>query len=129
VIDLHPKAVVILAGTGDTLGNGGDITVENIFGNLVSMCELARANNIAPVLCCLLPTSKGGSPNLKVPQLNKLIKDYAEKSQTPCVDYFSAIADKDNGMPKNLSEDSVHPNAEGNRIMESLVLPVIEEIK
>jgi len=125
VIDLHPKVVVILAGTGDILGNGGDITLENILGNIVSMCELARSNNIKPILCFLLPVSKGGSPNMKVPQFNAMIRVYAEESQTPYVDYFLAMTDGNNGLPKNLSEDGVHPNADGNKIMESLVQPVI----
>ena len=127
VIDLHPKVAVILGGTGDVLGNGGFITLENILGNLVSMCELARANDIKPVLCFLLPVSKGGSLNIKVPQLNNLIKAYAEKSGTPYVDYFSAITDGNNGLPKNLSEDGVHPNLDGNKIMERVLKPFIDE--
>jgi len=129
VLDLHPKVAVILCGTGDVLGNGGFITLENIFGNIVSMCELARANDIKVLLCCLLPVSKGGSPNAKIPQLNAMIKAYAEKNATPCVDYFSAMTDGSNGLPKTLSEDGVHPNLEGNKIMERLVQPAIEKTK
>ena len=43
VIDLKPKAVVILAGTNDIAGNTGAMTLETIQGNLTSMVELARA--------------------------------------------------------------------------------------
>jgi hypothetical protein len=45
VIDLKPKAVVILAGTNDIAGNSGLMTLEDITRNLVSMAELAKANN------------------------------------------------------------------------------------
>src|SRR6187431_1039508 len=50
VIDLRPKAVVILAGTNDIAGNTGPMTNEEIQGNLASMSELAHAHNIKVVL-------------------------------------------------------------------------------
>ena len=43
VLDLEPKYVVILAGTNDIALNNGLITLENILGNIQSMCELAKA--------------------------------------------------------------------------------------
>jgi len=46
VIALHPKVVVILAGTNDIAGNTGPTTLEAIEDNFVSMAELARANGI-----------------------------------------------------------------------------------
>ena len=54
VIDLNPKAVVILAGINDIAQNNGAIKLENVFGNIVSMCELAKFNGIRVVLarCC-----------------------------------------------------------------------------
>ena len=51
VIDLNPKAVVILAGINDIAQNNGAIKLENVFGNIVSMCELAKFNGIRVVLC------------------------------------------------------------------------------
>ena len=134
VIDLHPKIVVILAGTNDIAGNTGYISLENILGNIISMCELARANHIKPVVCSVLPAfdyswSKGKNPNIKIPQLNKMIKAYAEKSGMPYVDYFSAMTDGNNGLPKNLSEDGVHPNLAGDKIMESVVQRVIAKTR
>ena len=50
VIDLNPKAVVILAGINDIAQNNGAIKLENVFGNIVSMCELAKFNGIRVVL-------------------------------------------------------------------------------
>ena len=57
VIDLNPKAVVILAGINDIAQNNGAIKLENVFGNIVSMCELAKFNGIRVVLCSVLPLS------------------------------------------------------------------------
>ncbi|MGB3079659.1 MAG: GDSL-type esterase/lipase family protein, partial [Saprospiraceae bacterium] len=54
VIDLSPTVVVILAGINDIAENTGHITQEQSFGNIVSMTELANANNIKVVLCSVL---------------------------------------------------------------------------
>ncbi|HEY0298030.1 MAG TPA: SGNH/GDSL hydrolase family protein [Arachidicoccus sp.] len=132
VIDLQPKVVIILAGTNDIAGNTGYISLDNILGNLISMCEIAKANHIKPILCSLLPAfdypwSRGKEPNIKIPQLNAMIKDYADKNKIRYVDYFSAMTDGMGGLPKNLSKDGVHPNLDGNKIMEKLSAPAIEQ--
>jgi len=50
VVDLQPKAVVILAGTNDIAGNTGVMTNEEIQGNLATMSELAHAHKIKVVM-------------------------------------------------------------------------------
>lgn len=132
VIDLHPKAVVILAGTNDIAGNTGYISLDNILGNLMSMCELAKAHHIKPILCSLLPASdypwsRGKHPDIEIPKLNAMIKNYVTKNNIAYVDYFSTMTDGKNGLPKNISEDGVHPNLAGNKIMERVLKPIIEK--
>ena len=60
-------------------------------------------------------------PAEKVLELNKRIKEYARTHGVVYCDYFSAMADENNGLPKNLSEDGVHPNKAGYAIMTPLV--------
>jgi hypothetical protein len=55
VIDLNPRCVVILSGTNDVARNNGYIAPENTVGNIISMCELAKANGIEVVLCSVTP--------------------------------------------------------------------------
>ena len=38
-----------LAGTNDIARNNGEIALKNILGNIISMCELAKANKIGRV--------------------------------------------------------------------------------
>ena len=126
VIDLQPKAVVILAGTNDIAGNTGPSTLEMIEDNLASMAQLAKANGIKVILCSVLPAfdypwRPGMEPNVKIPELNKWIKAYAEKNKFIYVDYFSAMADDRNGLPSDLSKDGVHPNKKGYEIMQPIV--------
>lgn len=132
VIALQPAAVVILAGINDIAQNTGYIRPEDTYGNIVSMAELAKANNIKVVICSILPAydfpwRPGLQPAEKVVAINKMLKDYADKNHIVYVDYYSAMADERKGLPPNLSKDGVHPTLEGYKIMESLVQKGIKE--
>lgn len=132
VIDLKPAAVVILAGINDIAENTGPMTLEQTFGNIVSMAELAKANNIHVVISSVLPAfdfpwHPGLAPADKVIKLNAMLKDYAGKNGAVYLDYFSAMADERNGLPKLLSGDGIHPNLAGYKIMEPLAEKAIAE--
>ena len=132
VVNLKPKVVVILAGTNDIAGNTGPSTLEMIEDNIASMVEIAKANNIKVVLCSVLPAydypwKPGLEPAQKIVDLNKWIKDYAEKNEIIYVDYFTPMADQRNGLKKEYSEDGVHPNLAGYKIMEPLVEKAIAD--
>ena len=132
VINLKPKAVVILAGINDIAHNNGVISLENVFGNIVSMAELARYNKITPIICSVLPAydfpwRRGMNPAPKVIELNKMLKAYADKEGLTYVDYHSAMKDERDGLPKNLASDEVHPTLEGYKIMEKIVLEAIHK--
>ena len=133
VINLHPKVVVICCGTNDIAQNNGPISLEHILHNIQSMCQLARANKIKPVVCSTLP-AKGFKwrPEMKpandILQLNEMIKAYAKENKIPYVDYHSALKDEENGLPKKYSKDGVHPNAQGYAVMESVILPILKKV-
>ena len=133
VIDLHPKVVVILAGTNDIAGNTGPSTLTMIMDNIASMAEIAEANGIKVVLSSVLPAfdypwKPGLNPNKKIPELNTMIKAYATKKGHVYLDYFSAMADDRNGLPKAYAEDEVHPTKAGYAVMEPLAKAAIAEV-
>jgi lysophospholipase L1-like esterase len=127
VIDLHPKVVVILAGTNDIAGNTGPMRLEDIEADYASMAELARANNIRVVFSSVLPVHNytpqsqnmfaGRSPE-KILELNRWLKNYVA-SHPDCLylDYFSAMVDDKGLLKRELAEDGLHPNAGGYKIM------------
>ena len=131
-IALKPKAVVILAGTNDVAGNTGPETTEQIEDNLASMADLARANGICVVLCSILPAfdypwQPGMTPASKIIAINTWMKAYAADHGDVYVDLHSAMKDAQDGLPKTLSPDGVHPNAAGHAIMTPLVEAGIEK--
>lgn len=134
VVNLKPKSVVILAGINDIAGNTGPISLENTAENIMSMAEIAIANNIKVYICSTLPAidfpwSPGLNPGPKVIKLNSLLKDYCDKNNITYVDYFSAMADEKGGLkvPEYTSaDDLVHPNLAGYKLMEKIILDALK---
>ncbi len=127
VIDLHPKVVVILAGTNDIAGNTGPMRLEDIEANYASMAEIAGANNVRVVLSSVLPVNNytpqaqnlfAGRPPQKILELNRWLKNYAA-AHSDCLylDYFAAMVDDKGMLKRDLAEDGLHPNVAGYRIM------------
>lgn len=135
VIGLHPKVVLILAGTNDIAGNTGPTSLEQIMDNICSMAELARANGIEPILCSVLPAERyhwkpGKEPDKKIPLLNAMIQEYAHEKDLIYLDYFGSLANDKMGLDKDLAEDGVHPTRKGYLIMgplaEAAILKALE---
>jgi lysophospholipase L1-like esterase len=131
VIDLHPAAVVILAGTNDIAGNTGVSTLSMIEDNLRSMTELAQANRIRVVLASVLPVSDypwrpGLHPAGKVRTLNAWIKDYANAHGATYLDYHAALVNARGGMDPRLAQDGVHPTPAGYAVMAPLAQRAID---
>jgi len=133
VVNLNPKAVVILAGINDIAGNTGPVTIENIAENIISMAEIAKANEIKVFICSTLPAidfpwSPGMDPGPKVVKLNSILKNYCDSNNIPYVDYFSAMSDEKGGLkvPEyTTADDLVHPNLAGYKVMEKIILKAL----
>ena len=133
VIDLHPKAVVIMAGTNDVAHNDFWVSPEQVVNNVVSMCSLAKANGIIPIISSI-PPCKGfvwrteiKDAGQTIVNINKALKAYAEANHLVYVDYHSALADESMGFPKALSDDGCHPNPDTYYLMEGMVVKAIKE--
>ena len=134
VINIHPKAVVIMAGTNDVALNKYWVTPEQVVNNIAAMCVLARANGIVPIICSIPPCSEFSwrkeveKPGQTIVDINKKLKAYAKANGIEYVDYHSAFADDNLGLPKSLSDDGCHPKADVYTTMEQLVLEAIKKV-
>lgn len=136
VLELKPRMVVILAGTNDIAGNTGHISIENIEGNLTSMAELARAHNIALVLASVTPVNNytaasrdffADRPPAEILRLNEWMRAYCDATNCYYLDYFSAMVDRSGLMKRELTEDGLHPNDAGYKVMAPLAETAIEK--
>ena len=136
VIDLHPKAVLILAGTNDIAGNTGPMSLPEIEANFATMAELSRLHGIRVIYASLLPINNytpraqdlfaQRSPQ-KILELNRWLKAYCAANGYVYLDYFSAMVDDKGMLKKDLSDDGLHPNAAGFKIMAPLAQAATEK--
>ena len=133
VIELHPKAVVIMAGTNDVAHNDYWVDPDGVVDNVAAMCNLARANDIVPIISSIPPCAGfKWRPEIEnaaqtIVEINEHLREYADANGIVYVDYHSALADDYNAFPKKLSDDGCHPNPDTYFVMEELVLKAIGE--
>ncbi len=137
VIALRPKAVLIFGGTND-IGHG--IPPGGIEDNFTMMGDLAKAHGVKPLFASVLPAGdyhKDADPEYErtrtrpsaaIQQLNRWLREYCRKENFTYVDYYAAMADKAGQMPADLSDDGLHPNAKGYRVMSPVTLGAINHI-
>lgn len=132
VINLHPKAVVILAGVNDFAEHnpGGDENeqhkLENVEANDQTMAELAELHHIHPVFLSLTPmhsyTPRGRYLSSFVParlilEQNKWLKSYCEQHGYQYIDLYQALIDERGLLRRQFSDDGLHPNEAGYKAM------------
>ena len=136
VINLHPKVVVVLAGTNDIAGVTGPTSNEDIEANYASMAELARAHQIRMVFASILPVHNYTSdaeesfalrPRARILALNTWLKDYCAQNGLVYLDYFSALVDERGMLKRVLADDGLHPTDAGYKIMASLAEKAIQK--
>jgi lysophospholipase L1-like esterase len=136
VINLKPKAVVIMAGTNDLAQQMAAMSYypeANIVGNIISMCELARASNIKVLLCSITPCAHymvipkiAAGP--EIININNQLKAYADATKdVTYVDYFTPLANSEMGLDNEMSYDGIHPNKYCYFFMEEIVTKSISQ--
>ena len=134
VIALHPKVVVIMAGTNDVAHNDFWVAPGEVVNNVISMCLLAQANGIIPIISSITPCNRFvwrkeiENAGQTIVEINIALRAYAEANGIVYVDYHSALVDENLGLPKNLSEDGCHPDPDTYYLMEAMVMEAINEV-
>ncbi len=133
VIDLHPRVVLILAGTNDIAGNTGAMTTEAIERNYASMAELLRLHGAQVIFASVMPVHDSGTRKqtdrrdpAKIRELNAWLRQYTREHKLGYVDYFSAMVGPDGLMKPELANDGLHPNAEGYQLIAPLAARAVE---
>jgi len=131
VIALRPRTVQILAGTNDIAGNTGPTTERDYESNVMAMVELAQAHHIRVLLGSIPPaasfwwTPHPYQPAAQIRRLNDWLRRYARASGAGFVDYYSHLATPAGAFRSDLSNDGVHPNEAGYKVMTGLLQAAI----
>jgi len=125
VYKLNPKIVFIEGGVNDVYNWE---PVEAIFATYVRIINGLKTHNIIPVIQSTTYASKdygksfGLKPesnfgrNREIDKLNKLLSDYANRSNIDYIDIVSQTATKDGYMRPELTIDGIHFKAEAFKI-------------
>lgn len=131
VVALHPKAVVIMAGTNDVAHNDFWVKPEQVVENIKAMCNIAKANGITPIISSIPPCKEFvwrkeiKNAGETIVNINNELKAYAQANDLVYVDYHAALTDENLGFQETLSEDGCHPNPDTYYTMEEMVLKAI----
>jgi len=126
VLDLRPRAMIILGGTNDLARGVPARTIQN---NLSMIGDLCRANNVIPIFASILPV--GGSrrnerPPAVIVQVNKWMQGYCFRNGFVYADYFTPLA-QGGELDPTVSDDALHPNAKGYRIMAPIATKALDQ--
>jgi lysophospholipase L1-like esterase len=134
VLALNPKAVVILAGTNDIDQGIAPVQIEE---NLETMGELAKAHGIKVAIASILPVSDyhrnvdphyemtKSHPLATIQAVNRWIENYCTGEGFVYINYYASLIDSSGQMQSDLSDDGLHPNAKGYRVMSPVLLDAV----
>ena len=134
VIDLHPEAMVFLGGVNDL---ARDIPLTTIENNYLMIADLASLYKIKVIFASVTPVSDyhkdqnpayentKSRPPVYIAALNEWIRSLCQQRGYTYLDYYSALADNAGLLKADLSDDGLHPNFKGYRLMAPLALEAI----
>ena len=131
VLDLKPKAVVLLIGTNDLgLGATPELVANNV-GELIR--ELRAAGAHLPIIVCKVMPSDASKqrPAEKITRLNELVDDGLAKANDPNVvrvETYRIFADENGNAKKEEFPDLLHPNPAGYSKWKSALEPVFVKL-
>jgi lysophospholipase L1-like esterase len=137
VVSLNPKLVVVLGGTNDIAVG---ISVNQIEANLTTIGDLAKAHGIKVVFASILPVSdyhKADDPHYEmtvsrppetIQAINTWMRGWCQSQGWTYMDYYTAMVDSAGRMQADLSDDGLHPNAKGYRVMSPVALDAIGRV-
>ncbi|MEP7366701.1 MAG: SGNH/GDSL hydrolase family protein [Acidobacteriota bacterium] len=133
VIALKPRVVIIQAGSNDIASVMGPSTEGTMADHFMSMVELAKLHGIRVILASVTPVCDcvgkkitARRPVGKIISLNNWLKDYAAKSGSVYLDYYSTLAEG-RFFKKDLTVDGFLPNDAGYDRMAPLAEKAIAE--
>ncbi len=126
VLDLHPKAVVLLIGTND-LGLGGE--PEPAFENIkVILADLKKSDAKLPIIVCRVMPRKPEFAT-KIQRLNQLIEESVKgDAQITLCDTWSLFATPEGSVKAEEFPDLLHPNAVGYAKWTAALNPIFEQL-
>ena len=133
IVDGHPKKIFLLSGVNDVSHNLSADSIAAAMGELIDYIR-TRSPQTRLYVQSMLPinNSFGRYKNLKdkeqvIRGANALVAAMAKDKGFTWIDLYTAVADKDGNLRKDLTNDGLHLLAPGYRIWADIIRPYINE--
>jgi len=129
--DVHPKVIVILAGTNNVGKEpGGEAKVADVTRGMQALVDTCRrkAPKATIILTAIFPRNDSIAVLPEIRGINKRLAQLAERSGIRFVDINSQLADEDGKLLPDVMVDGLHPSLKGYQIWADALKPLLTEI-
>ena len=132
VLDLKPRAIMLLVGGNDLSAHGNPAYAEE---NVAAMLDMVKAQDPStPVILCQGPPSADPKaplkPGARADLTARVAKVAAGRENVTVLNLFAAFSTPDGApIPEYFAPDLVHLNAAGYKKWADMLLPVFEKLK
>ncbi len=128
---VHPKIIVILAGTNNLNARQGDANVADISKGLRAIVDLCRkkAPDSTIVLLGILPRNDVMADLPIINKVNANLAQMADGKSLRCLNVNDRLADKDGKLFDGMmNRDRLHPDIKGYQVIADALKPIFTEI-
>jgi len=131
--DVHPKAIVILAGTNNVgTEPAGEAKVADITRGLKALIDACRLRAPAAViiLTAIFPRNDNMAVMPEIVQINRNLAGFADGKQMRYLDVNDRLADKEGRLFEGMmnERDKLHPTVKGYQVWADGLKPILTEI-
>lgn len=120
-----PSHVIIMGGTNDAYEG---LEVSQVVGNIKKMVQLARDNQITPIIGLPVPCNDW-SAEILLGECREAMQEYAVNNGLNYIDFYAALVDEETAEIKSgLHCDGVHPNEAGYRAMADVAIRAFKNL-
>jgi lysophospholipase L1-like esterase len=135
--DVHPKVIVLMAGTNNVGNNRPadkeDAKVEEVVAGMKAMLEVMRSKAPAATIVLMAITPRNDGPGSRktvatIDRINGRIAQLADGKSVRYLNINSRLADKEGRLFESVTVDGLHLSEKGYQIWADALKPVLSEL-
>ena len=120
-----PDRVIILVGVNSLIQKWGPDFIQK---HLREMYQTAQAKNVKVIACSIMPYDFATPlAQQRLLAVNEWIKSYSQEHNLIFADTYSAFEDPAKPFGLRASDDGLHPNVEGHKLMAKVITDALEK--
>ena len=127
---VHPKVIVLLAGTNDVGRPPRASAVEDVprgIKAIIDLCQ-AKAPEAVIVLTAVFPRGDSDGANEIIGRINEQLAQLADGKRVRFITINAQLADKQGHLHEGMTVDKLHPTLKGYQLWADALKPVLTEL-